>query len=954
VLYKTVELARYSLKRLEDTGMEMAHLSIVFRGVGGSVAEVTNDMIKLAAAQGRETSETMESAIAWARLGGDRKTINEEVRVSAEAANIANMHMAETTKQLQSLMHIYNLEAGDLQGTLSGLVNTSLKYNVTLEELFTGLDRSSAAAKVAGVSLAELQAMIGVVVGATGQSGSMTGNSLKYIFQEISKPTVQRQLRGYGIEPLGNNLEIKPTGQILGEMSAMWGTLGPAAQQRMSTLLGGRFNAARVPVVMEKYPEILRLAIDAQLNLNKAQDANSKILDTLHAQLAGIRAEWDRLITNSNTMSAASTGAGFFKNLLGLAADAGAGLNLKSNPTLLDKTMAQWWSESPSFGKRFKDVMRAAGGTIFAGLPGMENTPGLFEYFNYIQKHKNEDQGQVEFQEQLSTLTGQSVAGGVRTRQFQNLVTRLRNGTLTPDAVNNYAMTMQDMTGGEGMAKAFLAAQKGGDRTGALAIAERVRDQAYQEQQQALKDRADLIQSNRDSLEKTKTDLEAKRSAMIAKGIGDQHPTEEWTKNEAAITANTKDLEDNTKAKDDNTAASEAMAGEIDAVAEALAQYGGQLKAVESLLQDLNKWQNATPAVTPMQALAREAAAAQDQLEMLTAAQKAFDAQAHTGMTKYAVQGVDAKFDEWIQAAQDALKSAQNPVRGMMAQKLTEQMAGVRASENVGIANDYGIDAAAKALNKLRALQRDRDTVLAGLKANPNDATLNGALQSDDTQVWQTKVDLAKQFAEVQAKIKQLAIDQNKEFMRSFFGDGPAQMLQKLAAFRMAFNGNGTRKSPLSQGVFFGLSPDMRNAYGKINPQYNPEMIELERERNRLNQSRPQWEKPGSPGVAPASGLAGAIAEWDKLKGLGSSAAGVLTDIANGLRSSGNSLVMVVANLAQRLNALMPGATGTSGVATGGQLPRPNGNNGTGIAAGMAVFHSAGGGKFHPAGSAAW
>ncbi|MDE2105487.1 MAG: hypothetical protein KGL39_50130, partial [Patescibacteria group bacterium] len=50
VLYKTVELARYSLKRLEDTGMEMAHLSIVFRGVGGSVAEVTNDMIKLAAA----------------------------------------------------------------------------------------------------------------------------------------------------------------------------------------------------------------------------------------------------------------------------------------------------------------------------------------------------------------------------------------------------------------------------------------------------------------------------------------------------------------------------------------------------------------------------------------------------------------------------------------------------------------------------------------------------------------------------------------------------------------------------------------------------------------------------------------------------------------------------------------------------------------------------------------
>ena len=91
VLYKSLELAEYSLARLEKTGMAMAHLGIVFRGVGGSAQQLTADTIKLAVAQGRSTDEAMESAVEWARLGGDRAAVNEEVRVSAIAANIADI-----------------------------------------------------------------------------------------------------------------------------------------------------------------------------------------------------------------------------------------------------------------------------------------------------------------------------------------------------------------------------------------------------------------------------------------------------------------------------------------------------------------------------------------------------------------------------------------------------------------------------------------------------------------------------------------------------------------------------------------------------------------------------------------------------------------------------------------------------------------------------------------------
>ena len=239
VLYKSAELAGYSMRRLEQTGMEMAHLDVVFRGVGGTVQELTTDMLRLAAVEGRATSETMESAQSWARLGGDRKTINEEVRVSAEAANIANMHMAETSKQLQSLMHIYHLEASDLDSTLGGLVSTSLRYNVTLEEMFTGLDRSAAAARVAGISLAELQGMLAVVTGTTGATGSTTGNALKYIFQELNKSEVQQTLRDkYKVETLDDKLNQKPVGQTLGDLAGIWGTLGDRSKQMLGRHAG--------------------------------------------------------------------------------------------------------------------------------------------------------------------------------------------------------------------------------------------------------------------------------------------------------------------------------------------------------------------------------------------------------------------------------------------------------------------------------------------------------------------------------------------------------------------------------------------------------------------------------------------------------------------------------------------------------------------------------------------
>jgi hypothetical protein len=164
-------------------------------------------------------------------------------------------------------------------------------------------------------------------------------------------------------------------------------------------------------------------------------------------------------------------------------------------------------------------------------------------------------------------------------------------------------------------------------------------------------------------------------------------------------------------------------------------------------------------------------------------------------------------------------------------------------------------------------------------------------------------------------------------------GDGPAAMLQKLAAFRMAYGPNGQKRSPLSQGAFFGLSPDVRRDYGMLNPQYNPQMIELQNERNRINKSQNEWKNPPSLTLSPALQKIQA-----QLLHIPASFSTALLEIANGIKSAGDPIMKALGDLAQRINAWTP-ANATSGVVTGGHLPSNPQSGGVGGAKGFSPVH---------------
>ena len=813
VLYKSVELAAYAFKRLEETGMEMAHLDVVFRGVGGSAKDLTMDIVQLAAAQGRSTSEAMESATEWARLGGSRAEINEEVRVSAMAANIAQTHLSETTKQLSALMHIYHLEASDLNGTLGMLVNTSLTWNAELDQIFQGLDRSAAAAKVAGVSLAELQGMLGVVMGATGNTGATTGSSLRYIFQSLNRPDIQKQLRGFGIEPLGNNLEQKPAGQIFGELSAIYGTLKPRTQQRLSDVLGGRFNASRVPVLLENYPQVLKLAVDAQLNLNRAQEANVKILDTLKAQLAGVRTEFDRMILevgssklpflgNRSPMDGAAIGLKFLRNLMSVSA--------KAAPWLMESMVD---AQHPMLAGT-KAGQRGITGTI---LDLMQGANYLFE--TPAERDEN------AFDRKLGELRGNKGANARRVQSFDLALAMARNGSMTAENANAFGDILSKMPGGQAPAAHFLTAFQKRDTAGVLETLGQARQQAKQLLLASEKAESEALLKRQTELGKRKESLSTTIATKIK--LGQPHAAED--QESASLD---RELEKNSQAVDENAAAYEKLEGEINLVAAAQEKYTGLLKTQEEVLERTGKLYTQVPAHTAERELLQQAAAVEAQVE----AEKQFQAdfakspEAQTAEGKTLVESFPDRLRK-LEAQQDALNAPENQ---RLARQYDQQTRGIHAAENAEHSASYGYDEADKLLRARKELTddiaRSEEKLRSVEHGSSAEQELIGRELKDQELLYQNNLDLRRRAADVEREIHQLAMDQNREFSRSFFGSGPAEMLRKLAAFKMVL---ADGRKGVTTGQLFSMNPGMRQDVGSLTGQ-NPDMWRLLLEQKKL------------------------------------------------------------------------------------------------------------------------
>ncbi len=294
-LYGSLRVLKESVGTMIELQYQQARLSVVMGLSQSETNGLTDDILRLAAANGRSGDDAMRAATQWARLGMTKRQVAEATRVSMVAANVAELTAAEATESLSSLMVTYNLRAEQLNGVLGMLNQTSNTYNVTVGELLNGLERVSVVSKQAGLSLAETQGIIGAAAGATGQTGANIGNALKSFIGAVSGEEGQKTLRSFGIEPTAGG-ELKDMTQIINDMYVAYQRMSAAEQRTMIFSTVGKNQASRVTAMLDNYVKSQVLAVNSLQNLNSAGAENEVILSTMKAQLQGVITEWMRFV----------------------------------------------------------------------------------------------------------------------------------------------------------------------------------------------------------------------------------------------------------------------------------------------------------------------------------------------------------------------------------------------------------------------------------------------------------------------------------------------------------------------------------------------------------------------------------------------------------------------------------------------------------------------------------
>jgi hypothetical protein len=184
-----------------------------------------------------------------------------------------------------------------------------------------GLEATAESAKEAGISFSQLLGFISAGVGATGQSGTAVGNTVKTMIQEMANPEIQQKMRGQGIEVTRGGLGLKEMPEIFQQMFVAYEKMSEAERRSMLFNVAGRQNATRMAGILDNYVQSQIIAIQAQLNLNAAEQENEKIMQSLSAQTAAMVAEWDKFVKiqgNHGPMQALTGMATALKSLLTL------------------------------------------------------------------------------------------------------------------------------------------------------------------------------------------------------------------------------------------------------------------------------------------------------------------------------------------------------------------------------------------------------------------------------------------------------------------------------------------------------------------------------------------------------------------------------------------------------------------------------------------------------------
>lgn len=316
-VYAALGSVKSGIEGSVHTDREMAMLGGIFRGAPGEYKGLTKDVLGIASAQGRDTDEAMEAAKKFSHLGLGRAETGQFTSLAMKAANISGVGGEESAHAVASYTEAFGLGIGGATVALDQMNSVANHTNVTIKDLMEAMSRTGAIAKATGFSLVEMSALLAGGAGKTGLPLTQFTQAFGMMLTNTTDPAKQAALKGrFGLDVYKPDGQMKSGPDLVREIHAKYEKMSPEQGLSMLSTFGGARQGQRLAAIFDNYTESQINSINAQRDLNSAQNQNAAILDTMAANLKKVESAW-----TSMWHSAAQGGAkGVVNGVLGATA----------------------------------------------------------------------------------------------------------------------------------------------------------------------------------------------------------------------------------------------------------------------------------------------------------------------------------------------------------------------------------------------------------------------------------------------------------------------------------------------------------------------------------------------------------------------------------------------------------------------------------------------------------
>lgn len=235
---------------------------------------------------GQSRADVINIAADWAAAGASGIALAKSVKLTLETMVLGELDAATATKQLIAIQAQYGQSVGQLSHTIDILNMVENQTGATMADLMNGMSRAAGVARVTGVDVEHLGAMMAALVPSTG-SAANAGNALKTIMSRLLAPTADAAdlLGRIGISVKDAGWQSLNAADRIELLAKRYDGLSSAAKANIASVVGSRYQFNRLVILLTDvtnangyYQKSLRSTSDQQKIFAQRQKELNQVL----------------------------------------------------------------------------------------------------------------------------------------------------------------------------------------------------------------------------------------------------------------------------------------------------------------------------------------------------------------------------------------------------------------------------------------------------------------------------------------------------------------------------------------------------------------------------------------------------------------------------------------------------------------------------------------------------